>query len=96
MIPPPPERPRQSRGAAASLPFLSGRNPREPLTITVRYRGGSEAWWRLEARGRVWHVPGHIALHDALSWVQEGHGGKAREPQRSTTVGRTLKGRRRS
>lgn len=44
-------------------------NPREPLTVTVRYRGGPEAWIELKARGETYRMPGHVALFDALSSV---------------------------
>lgn len=45
---------------------------REPLTLTVRYRGGSEGWWQIEARGRIWRRPGVLCLHDVLSDVYSG------------------------
>lgn len=48
---------------------LSKRNPREPLTITVTYRGGPECWWEIKARGVTFRRPGYVALHDLLSEV---------------------------
>lgn len=40
------------------------RNMREPITIRIRYRGGAEAWWEIEARGQTLRRPGHVAIHD--------------------------------
>ena len=49
---------------------LARRNPRDPLTITVTYRGGPECWWELKARGVTIRRPGSVSLHDALDWLQ--------------------------
>lgn len=46
---------------------LRRRDPREALTIRVKYRGGAEAWWLIEARGTRQAFPGHLCLHDVLS-----------------------------
>ena len=51
---------------------LVPRNPREPLTITVTYRGGSECWWEIRARGTVVRRPGSEALHDVLAHLSGG------------------------
>lgn len=48
---------------------LRRRNPKDPLTIQVRYRGGSEAWWYVEARGSSGAFPGHMALHDVMNEI---------------------------
>lgn len=90
MIPERPKGPRQRVGEAASPSPLPGRNPRDPLTITIRYRGGSEAWWAIEGRGRTWYVPGHLCLHDVLTMVQDGRGGHPRQPKGYGTVGKRL------
>ena len=50
---------------------LSRWNRRDPLTITVVYRGGAEAWIQIKARGRTIRVPGHLAVIDALEKVWE-------------------------
>lgn len=42
---------------------------RKPLTLTLVYRGGPEAWWEVRARGRVWRRPGVTALHDLMTEV---------------------------
>lgn len=41
----------------------------DPLTIQIRYRGGSEAWWFIEARGSSGAFPGHMCLHDVMREV---------------------------
>lgn len=42
----------------------------------MTYRGGSEMWWQLEARGRVWRRDGAIALHDVLQDIFDGVNGQ--------------------
>lgn len=34
--------------------------------MTVRYRGGSEAWIEVKARGRVWRYPGVLSFYDVM------------------------------
>lgn len=48
---------------------LSRWNPRDSLTITVKYRGGSECWYELKARGRTYRVPGYVDLHSVMEGV---------------------------
>lgn len=55
-----------SRTGAKHASRLPKWRPRTPLTITVRYHGGSEAWWCIKARGTEFRVPGHIAIHDVM------------------------------
>jgi len=42
---------------------------REPITLTVTYRGGAESWWLVRARGRTVAFPGHRTLEDVLAEV---------------------------
>lgn len=71
-----PEGPSSTSPKASSQGQLARRNPREPITILVTYRGGAEGWWEIKARGRVWRVPGVLALHDVLMGINEGKGGR--------------------
>lgn len=48
---------------------LPARNPRNPLTITVKWRGGSEAWVEVHARGDVARLPGWIPISDLVLMV---------------------------
>lgn len=41
-------------------------NPRDPLTLTVTYRGGAECWIEVKARGRLGRYPGHVAIYEVL------------------------------
>lgn len=66
------------RRSQSVLPSLRALPRREKLTITVRYRGGPEAWWELEARGRLWRRRGSLYLHDVLEEIYEGKGGMSR------------------
>lgn len=56
---------------SASRQRLSAWNRREPLTVTVTYRGGAECWIELKARGKSHRMPGSVALFDALCSVWE-------------------------
>lgn len=55
----------------APLPKRGTWNRREPLTLTVQYRGGSEAWIRVKARGRTYHFTGGKELLTALLEIWE-------------------------
>lgn len=54
---------RRRRGRWFHLPPW---NPREPLTLKVKYRGGSEAWIEIHSRGGMGRFPGNVALYDVL------------------------------
>lgn len=58
--------PEASLSAAKSFRGLPPRDPREPVTVTLRYLGGGECWIELQARGRRVKVPGHLCILDAL------------------------------
>jgi hypothetical protein len=45
---------------------LPWRNPREPLTVTLRYRGGPEAWVEVKARGAMGRFHGATSLFDVV------------------------------
>lgn len=64
-------RPEAQRGSAKPRRFalLPKRDRHSRLTLTIAYKGGSEAWWVIEARGRVAAFPGHRALHDVMSEI---------------------------
>lgn len=64
----PPKAAGQQPGAARPH-ALSGWNPRDPLTITVKYRGGGECWYEVVSRGRTLRFPGAEALHDVMKRI---------------------------
>lgn len=66
MVPPGAAGRKQQPPQASSSALLPGWNPRDPLTITVSYRGGSEAFYELRSRGRTWRLPGSLCLHDVM------------------------------
>ena len=41
-----------------------------PLTMMLTYRGGAEAWWEVKCRGRTYHFPGHLCLHDVMARIE--------------------------
>jgi hypothetical protein len=51
---------------------LSRRDPRKPLEITIKYRGGPECWWEVRARGVTLRRPGHMAIHDLFVEITAG------------------------
>lgn len=57
---------------AARWALRSPRAAREPLTLTVKYRGGPECWYEIHARGEVGRFPGTTALHDAMEEINRG------------------------
>lgn len=52
---------------------LARRRSEERLTITIKYRGGSECWYHIEARGSGGAFPGSRALHDVMREINEGN-----------------------
>lgn len=57
------------KAAAKRWGGLSRRGSKQPLTLTVTYRGGAESWWLIQARGRSAAVPGHRALDDVMAEI---------------------------
>lgn len=55
-----------SRPKAVRLLGLPRRNPRAPLSVTMKLRGGTEAWVELRARGATVRVPGHTAIAELV------------------------------
>lgn len=39
---------------------------KDPIVLRVRYRGGPEAWYEVEARGAKARLTGTVALHDLM------------------------------
>lgn len=60
--------------------FRPPRNPRVPLTMTVKFRGGAEAWYEIHSRGGVGRFPGHVCLHDVMDEINRGGGGQNTPP----------------
>lgn len=56
---------------AARWHHLPWRNPRDTLTITIKYRGGAEAWIEVKARGSAGRFPGYVQLFDVLKEVTQ-------------------------
>lgn len=51
---------------AHRLARMPRRNPREPLTVVMKLRGGSEAWVEVRTRGAVVRVPGYTSVAELL------------------------------
>ncbi len=54
-------------GASTFWRRLSPRNPRVPLHITVKLRGGAECWVEVHARGAIGRYHGATAIYDVLA-----------------------------
>lgn len=65
----PPEGHSDSRPKAGRWFRFPPRNPRVPLTVSVSYRGGPEAWYEVHARGSVGRFPGYVCLHDVMAEI---------------------------
>jgi len=50
---------------------LPVRRRTEHLHLVIRYRGGSECWYLIEARGRHGVFPGVVALHDVMDEINQ-------------------------
>lgn len=51
---------------ASARRLLRPTSHRNPVTMTVTYRGGSEAWFEIKARGCTWRTPGHVWLLELM------------------------------
>lgn len=65
----PPEATGRGTPAGRRLRSLPRRDPREGINVTLKYRGGAQAWVEVRARGCVWHTPGDVSLYDVLRAV---------------------------
>jgi hypothetical protein len=51
---------------------LPVRNPRDPLTVSVKLRGGPEMWVEVHARGDVGRFPGYVTIAEVVMMIN-GH-----------------------
>lgn len=65
----PPEAQEKRRRSRPSVAKLTVWPRRQRLSMTITYRGGSEAWYEIKTRGRTWRVPGHVAIEDVMAWI---------------------------
>lgn len=64
---------RAKRPAGASRwSQVKRRDPKTPLDVKIRYRGGAESWWLIEARGCKAAFPGHMCIEDVMAEINEG------------------------
>lgn len=63
-------RPAGGHSDSAAQPLRWYRLPpwplRRPMTLSVKYRGGAEAWYEIHARGSSGRFVGSTALHDVM------------------------------
>jgi len=62
----PPEGEQARRPKAVRRGSLARRNWFDPLTVTIAYSGGPEAWVVIKTRGREFRRPGHVQLIDVV------------------------------
>lgn len=64
-----PQATQHSQPKAARWYHMRMRDRRKPLTLTITYRGGSECWYEIHARGSIGRFPGHFSLHDVMAAI---------------------------
>jgi hypothetical protein len=52
---------------------MGRRNPTKPISITVEWRGGAEAWVRVSGRGAYRNYPGYACIADILLDINNAH-----------------------
>lgn len=67
--------------AASRWSTLTKRNAREPITIQIKFRGGNEAWYFVQARGSSGAFPGYRSIHDVMREINEGTGFRSRDDE---------------
>lgn len=45
---------------------LPRRNPRDPIGVTIKLRGGAEYWVEIHARGEVGRYPGYVTIAEIV------------------------------
>ena len=63
----PPEASKPRRAQRGRWFHLPKRDWRQPLTVSMKYRGGDECWIEVRARGGVGRYPGYVQLVDVLA-----------------------------
>jgi hypothetical protein len=60
-----------SRVGAERPPFrlMPSRDCRRPLDLQIRYRGGPEGLWVIQARGWHWRFSGGLCVADVMNWI---------------------------
>jgi hypothetical protein len=52
---------------------MSRRSPSKPLAVLVEWRGGSEAWVKVTARGAHRNYPGYATIADIVLDINNAH-----------------------
>ena len=72
-------RPPEAQGPVTAKPWrfsgLPPRSGRESALISVKYRGGPEAWYEIKARGRTVRYPGWVCLSDLMQEINQSNTG---------------------
>jgi hypothetical protein len=66
MVRPAPPGPAAQRPKGSDLRQRPERNPRTPLNVTVKWRGGAEAWIEVHTRGCVLRVRGDMPIAELV------------------------------
>ncbi len=68
-VKPPPAGHSTARAKRGRWRYLARWPRSEKLQISIKWRGGAESWWLVEARGSSGVFPGHAALEDVMNQV---------------------------
>ena len=65
----PPQGHKAVRSTARGFRRLPRWPVRKPLPLTLKYRGGAEAWVEIHSRGEIARFPGSTAIYDVLRHI---------------------------
>jgi len=61
-----------SRPKGGRWRWVGPRDPRQPLTLSIKFRGGPECWYEVHARGQVGRFPGYVSIHEIMDEINTG------------------------
>lgn len=69
----PPEATGTVRSTSRGFRRLPRWAPRKPLPLTLKYRGGAEAWVEIHSRGEIARFPGSTCIYDVMRHLMNNH-----------------------
>lgn len=69
----PPEANEHSRPKGVRWRRFPRRDPRKPITVSLKLRGGPEAWVEVKGRGETNRYPGYVTIAEVLFDINNAH-----------------------